>query len=537
MVPSRFTAAILVVALAVAGLSRSPFAADGFEYAKQVAATTEPLSRRMLEPGHLLWRPLAYALTPGARSIVPWEMRVREVQRVMARTSMIFAITGIVAFGVVASHLAGAGLAALIGTMLFAATAGLLTFIDAPTSYIPGLACVTLSLALAWRRGPGAWIGAAAGGAILGLGGLLWLPYALVFPAVAIGAVLVAADWRVGFRRAAILTLTCSVVFIGILWATAWHVGIETPAQALQWIGGSSHGIERRGIVTAAVGAVRGIAWVGDGPRILKRYLAHDPYNPVQAVELLRLWFWPAALALGIAACTTLVLALRRPDSRRMLLLALIAVVPVGFLAIIWSGPEIERYLPALPFLILPVVVALGFALESRDRRTIALAGLAPLGVVALVNLVMLSAPLANARAAAQDARLGCLGPALTERDLILVPHQADPLRHSSEVDLDHLPRRAGTEVRSFLPARPWHGRNYDWSEALARTADSVRREGGRAFIPSYVLEESPPALADWIEGEYRPGSWREVHDALSSLPLSQPCPGTGLLEVGDAPR
>ena len=537
MSPSRFTAAILVVALAVAGLSRSPFAADGFEYAKQVAATRDPLSRRMLEPGHLAWRPLSWALTPGARAIVPWEMRVREVQRVMSRTAVVFAIAGIIGFGVAAAHLVGPGLPALLGTMLFAGTAGLLTFLEAPTSYVPGLACVTLSLAFAWRRRPGSWVGAVAGGVFLALSGLLWLPYALVFPAVAIGTLLVADDWRVGFRRAAVLTLACTVVFVGTLWMTARHVGVEDLAQARQWIGGSSHGIERGGLAAAAVGVVRGVAWVGEGPRILKRFLADDPYNPVQKADLVRLWLWPAAMLLGIGLVTTIALCARRRDGRRMLLLAVLAVVPVGLLAVAWSGPEIERYLPALPFLVMPVLVALVSALELTSRRTIALAGLAPLGVIALVNLVMLSSPLASARAAAQDARLGCVGPTLTERDIILVPHQADPLRNSSEVDLDHLPRRAGTVVRSFLPQRPWHGTGYRWNEALVRTADSVRSEGGRAFIPAYVLEETPPPLADWIEGEYRPGSWQEVHGALSSLPLREPCAGTGLLEVGEAPR
>lgn len=529
---TRYVLALVALAAAVVGLLRSPFAADGFEYAKQVAVAPGPAAGRMLEPGHLFWRPLAWEVTGIERAIPGHQERVRAVQRRMGNLTTALSFVAIVAFGFTAAGLVGPGTAALLGTMFFASIASFGWFIDAPTSYVPGLAFLVLALALAWRRSDAGWVSAAIAGVVLALSAFMWLPFVLVFPAVATGALLLALDLRSGLRRAVILTFASTVVLLGGYWFSARQRGIDSAAGAVAWVGGSSHEIERGGIKSAAIGAVRSVAWVGDGPRVLKRYLAHDRLTPVTRGDLARLWIWPAIACLAIGFGTAVVLAQRRPLGRRLLLLAALAAGPMAWLAISWSGPEVERFLPAMPFVAMVVLAALDVALASAPRPRWALAGLLPLGLVAFLNLVMLSRPVAAARLAGQEARIGCIGPMLTERDIILVPHQADPLRLSSEANLDALPRSAGTEVRSFLPVRPWHGRDYKWSSALRAVADSVLAGGGRVFVPAYVLDSVPPPLADWIEGEYHPVSWGDVRATFAAMRLAPPCEGTGLLVI-----
>lgn len=527
--PRWYLAIVLAVAAGVPAVTRSPFAGDGYEYARHIAASDGPSDPTLLEPGHLLWRPFGALLAPRTVG-TSHTTATRVTQRRLNHASRAATVVAIAAFGALAAQLAGTTLAALTATALFGLGSAFIIYGGAATAYQAGLAWLTMGLALGWRRKPRYVAPSLGAGAALGLGALTWLPYALVIPGALLGTVLLNGARR-GLGRAILVGAVAAVVVFGALVWGARRNGVHGFSPTVAWIRSSSHGIERPGMARAAVGMVRLIADVGEGPRVVKRYQARDPHNPVVSARLASLWLWPAALLLAVGAVGTLWRAGQTATGRAVLFASSVALLPVLFLALAWSGSEQERFLPVYPFLMAAVAVA-ALPRSGPTGHGVAATVVVPFGIVAMANLWSLSTLSDRARVRAQVARLGCIANSLSPSDRILIPEAGDPLRLFSESHLDAPPRRNGALVLTFLPRRPWHGVDYRWDSAFIATADSTLATGGRVYVPAYIRAEKPPSEADWIEGEANSVPWSDVVEASDALTTSVPCVPSHMLEV-----
>src|SRR5436305_8510979 len=87
---------------------------------------------------------------------------------------------------------------------------------------------------------------------------------------------------------------------------------------------------------------------MGSDGATLKRFLLHDPENPVSLSDLLRTGLWKCALFYSVVV-SLLMISLKIPRGRRFLMFFLLNAVPVLSFAIAWRGGDIERYLSLYP--------------------------------------------------------------------------------------------------------------------------------------------------------------------------------------------
>jgi hypothetical protein len=517
-----------LIALTVLFLTATDFSGDAPFYARDVAAARSGGVAGLIEPGHLLWRPLGAVVSAGSLSRAGGDPAVRErtVQRALTHASEIAAVVAVVAIALLTHVLFGSVPFALLVAAALSLSSAFANFSHAGAAYVPGLAALCVSLALGWAPWhPWSRSTAAASGLFLALAAMFWLPYVLVAPAALAGMALLR---PAGQRRhsAVIAGVACAGLGVLSFGVAAVMAGVRSPGQLVGWIGASSHGLLMPGISRAAVGFVRTYLHIGADARDVKRFLLGDPYHPITRRDLLGLWLWPKAVllygGLSVAAAIDLTTSL----GRRFLLLLVMAGIPVMWLAIRWSGGESERYLPLDPFILLVFATALHTTWQAHRRLTLA-AGVILLAAL-LSNAWALRASASVDRARAQLTRLGCLAPTLDARSLILLPHQADPLMAVYRDRIDDVPRSSGARVLPLLPRGPWHHKA--WGDELAVSIAEARAGGIRVFVPAYVREDSPPAWADWVEGEDVP--WSHVRDAFAELATRQPCAGTDFVEV-----
>jgi hypothetical protein len=115
---------------------------------------------------------------------------------------------------------------------------------------------------------------------------------------------------------------------------------------------------QERTAIRLVTGVPRGLVHLGKDGMILKRWLLKDPYAGVAAGDLLRLSLWK--LAAVYAALAALGIALwRRREFGAVAALAVMAAVPSLAFAVAWNPGSAERFLPALPVVLMAAAVAL----------------------------------------------------------------------------------------------------------------------------------------------------------------------------------
>src|SRR5262249_38651283 len=136
-------------------------------------------------------------------------------------------------------------------------------------------------------------------------------------------------------------------------------VGIHSVADFRHWMQETTgQSAQDKGLVRTIFGFARSFIFMGNDGMRFKRYLIHDPYNPVTKLELLRLSLWKFLLFYTFLGAILLNL-LRSGVGRRVLALFLATAVPVIGLAVYWQGGDVERYLALYPVLFLALGVSL----------------------------------------------------------------------------------------------------------------------------------------------------------------------------------
>jgi hypothetical protein len=340
------------------------------QYMLAPGGSSRPL---MWDAGHLLWRPLGYALWMLFHSVLSaWSGGYTFLELVAVLISVNFLcglVLAIIALAI-ARHLGLSMAPAIAATVGLLSTSAVLNYIHAGTSYVPGLTAqfVGLWFLLKAPDSQRATLYAGLGGAAIAISSLLWLPYLLTAPAALLAGWVSERSPQRG-RLLAIATLTTLAVGLGFLTIGATARGATTLPAFKSWILDSSHGVQPdRRLVRLPNGVTRSFLFLGDDALLIKRFIFGDPYAPVHAADLLHTGLWKV-VTVFLSGTALLWALLRSRSTRSMGYLLLIASVPIIGLALILFEPgQSERYLPLYAVLFCSVCVVLKFRTDMFTR-------------------------------------------------------------------------------------------------------------------------------------------------------------------------
>ena len=491
-------------------LTAATFLADTVVYAASIESKFLGDDSALWEIGHLLWRPLGWLAT---WLIGPWVARLAGIGRFETIVRLLIAmnwIAGLVAVVGMARLTRGLGLSSRISAVVVAAFSvsfGVLQFVHSGAPYIPALACLIACLALQadGERWPRGWRPALAGCFLAGAMGF-WAPFVLTAPA----ALVFAPIWFGFDRRRLWATATMAVVcgaLLGLAYAFAIaRLGIHDLQGFRAWAAEASHGIVRVGGVKRMIfGFPRSFLTMGDDGVLVKRYLLHDPYNPVSLGELIRLSLAKVAFFYLVILATVIQLG-RTARGRRAALILLLGGGPVLAFAAYWQGGDVERYLSLYPLIFL----AWGVVLEDGRRGAGTWAGILVATffiVMAISNAMELRSATRDGRRAAITERTEVLRPLLGENDRVFLVDLRDPLSQLSHDPLFPLFQTLRVKQAIYLGNSETHL----WREKFEDEFKRVSENGGRVWISKRLLSPRPRPEWLWVEGEDPVIRWEEI--------------------------
>ena len=311
----------------------------------------------------------------------------------------------------------------------------------------------------------------------------------------------------------------------------AADLGISTIGGFREWLLESRHGTENRGVARMVFGLGRSFVSMGDYGMLFKRFLLHDPYNPVSLGALLRSSLWALAL-FHLVLVSIAVRLLRSADQRRILALAALGSLPLLAFAAHFDGGAIERYLPLYPF----VFLALASSLQSRP---LSLSGAATVALVAVASMAnasgMRSTTLAREQEEAAARMRAVVMRARPMSRVFAVNWQDDLVNFRRSFPLHDLNRRADLRITSLVT--PGTAQAAGWRSEFARLALETWQEGGDVWISTRALSPRPRAEWNWVEGGDPHLTWPEFPRFFSALEMGERAGGEdGFLRLPPTP-
>lgn len=481
------------------------FMGDTIWYADNIAQ-----GYTLWDAGHLFWRPLgALAASIGLL------LGVAETQ-----TSI---VVSLIAINLLAGLVA---VTALLGwirricdnvwvagavTLAFIFSQGFLNYTQTGSSYGAGLALLILGLYLLARAstgsGSGGWAALLAG-VSFAAAMCLWLPYVVAVPAALLSPLLLFGNDRRRQRIVLLAGAACAALTLTAYLAVAWYLGITSVGGFVRWILAASRGSTTGGWSRMALGFARSFVNIERDGILFKRFLLHDPYNPVTIWDLLRLSAYKIGLFYVCLALLLLTL-LRSAGGRRVAALLALSGIPALALAVRWQGGDMERYLALYPALLGAFAYALDKARANR-------------ALCALAALLLVIEVAANGQAMAtsrldqlQTRAVSWVAPVLeTMRPgslLVTLNQQDEVWSFNHSFPLHPLNQRYG----EFSYSLSGHS---DWQQKLAARVEPVWAAGGEVWLSQRLLAEQPQPDWAWVESKTQAVQWHEMRDLFSQL-------------------
>jgi len=508
--------------------TQSHFTADASDYVQSIVSYDRGQYYEFWEFGHILWRPIGWFLMmvfrPVLLSLSGGDLEVGTALLLTA-IAWLAGLISVVALAAIVSRFCSRQLIVSITVLTFILSHGVLNFAQAGTSYIISLCSMLLALSvllkpkgerLTTRHG-------LAAGVLLALMICFWLPFIFIIPAVLIAPLAVS-----GLEMKKVKTLFVALIVAGVLTAivylvvVAGPVGVRSISGFRAWMQQTTGRTSQdKGLARTILGFPRSFIYFGNDGMLVKRYLVHDPFNPVTGLDLLRLSLWKLILFYLFLAALGLNL-LRSEQGRRLLVPLGLAAVAVVSVAVYWHGGDIERYLPLYPMLFL----AVGCVLCSRQSwRVLNYVVLIFLTAAAVTNLYAMSLPVLGAQQANVSARISNLAPRLKPASRIFVVNFQDELYNfGRDFPFNPIVRAHTLQVTSVVEVS---GKDAPrWRQAFAADAQSIWSGGGDVWITRRVLSPKPKAEWNWVEGDDRRLSWTDFYQFFSQLEVGEPVGG-----------
>jgi hypothetical protein len=445
-------------------------------------------------------------------------------------------VVGVVAFFVFLKRLGVSRPAALAAVWALIMTNGYLNNMQSGAPYAFGLTLEIAALALlaapTGRPGRGLW-GAAGAGLALAGATLAWSPFVLVAPAVVLFPV-IWFGWRQreAWERALVVAAVFTLADVLSFAVIARLCGIHDLPGVLRWVKSATGGtIRLGGLPRMALGVPRSFIQISRDGYLFKRFLLHDPLNPVLLSQLLCGSLAIIALFYGTAFLTAVEL-LRSAPGRRLLAWGLILALPTLLAGLLWQGGDIERYVALYP----AFFAAVGLVLARPSRRAVAALLLVYCLVATVMNLAETSLWARQRRQAEVMTRCGALLPDLGSADRVWLvsPRDplfivwSDPLAGRNLFLCRHLGWIFSTELLD--PS--------GWRANFARRTQEAWDKGGTAWVSTRTLQPRPHPDWGWVEGEFPGATWSDISAFFRTLEWGENRGGPeGFLRLPPTPR
>ncbi len=509
------TLAIGCVSAGLFALSESNRYGDAPFYAQNIA------SRVVVEPGHLLWRPIGLALS--------WVLGLGNdadaVLWVLQGSSLAFAVGAVIALHRLCLRFATAH-AAAAAAILLAVSNGFWSYAFSGCSYSLGVLLLVLSIHSAVRHESGLTRRRAfASAALLSLSALSWGAMVIAGPAVvallfgdaalrngnpriwlSVGLSFAAAVALVFFLP--LLVLHGSVSLIG---PEHYYAPSPDALSVLSWLRSADHGVPLSfglgQLFRVAVGFPQSIVSFSDLPQQLRLWMLGEHGRP--ALE----WSFVLVAAYAVLALLPITAwrqwARLRYDARVVLAASAVALgVNWGF-AVTWQGTDLERYFPSLPFFVLSGSILLSQYLRAeRARRAGAFAWLLVVAVAASVGTGTI---LPSVHPAGYRQRWLQALRAHTEPSHVVFVFGNKKTQVTSPHDR-RLPRLVNVSVLTQLYPQAW-------DSVVFAVVENTRLHGGAFFVSESLVREDANEREGWSFREHPRPSPAELRSAF--LPLT----------------
>ena len=491
-------------------VSESAWYGDATTYAAEIRAG------HLIDPGHLLWRPLGHlgSLALGAQSYsaVLWQLQF---------LCLLASILCVIAIYRLATRLFGR-LPAVVVAVLMAVSNGFWSYAFSGCSYSLGMlfAILAVGRAIAPRDRPVTGAAALYAGTLGGLSAATWGIQVLAAPAIWVALVMTPerkrSSLRAHLRNTAALAagylLAFAIPLLAAYLTQAPSAAATAPGAGhsltfFAWLASSRHGIP----------AHYGVAQ-------LLRVLIGWPQSVISTSDLgahLRLWrlhegAFPASAWLGVyvvfyAAVAGAIWVLARGHARLearergVMASCLVALGANLLFAASWQGTDLERYFPSWPFQLLLVALLLRLIIAAHARRGVAAAS----GVV-LMGIAVLNWSGTFAAVLAPDSYrqvwLRELRRATSARDLVILFGQRTQgimSPHDSQ-----LPKIDNVSLEIEVRGPGWHA-------AELRNIDATRQRGGRVFLADSLFGTDSGPRDGWSFREYPSPTPEELQAAF----------------------
>lgn len=263
-------------------------------------------------------------------------------------------------------------------------------------------------------------------------------------------------------------------------------------------------------------GFARAFIGMGSDGLLFKRYLFHDPFNPVSLLDLFR--FSLSKLIGFYCFILAILTGLFGRDARlKTLVLLCIAAAPALGFAIYWHGGDAERYLALLPFIVLALAVG-----WTRERHRVFKAITLGFTVLMIVtNLIAFSSYNVDRQRQQSTSRLQPVLPLLKPNSILFTANwQDDLINFNRSFPFDPINRQANLRISAI--ASPGEPEVAFWRAEFSLIVQRTWWNGGEVWISTRVLSPTPKAEWNWAEGDDPRISWRDLFNYFSSMDFGE---------------
>jgi hypothetical protein len=496
---------IALGSLLLLGLSDSVWYGDATTYARDIRLG------KLIEPGHLLWRPLGYrvAATFGglrSNSDVLW------VLQWLSLLSSALAVVGMSLFllKVGCNQLITSATAALL-----VVSNGFWTYSFSGCSYSLSifLLIIAMVFAVAKRDAPVSLCSAILAGGFAGASAATWAIQCLSLPAVLLILVLTP-RWDRALRRDhlrnSIAMMTgCALTFV-VPMLVAWNIqasrafesGGHPSARSLRlWLSSANHGIPAHLGVSqlgrVLIGWPQSILSMSDLGQALRLWSLHErdfPWSP---------WMLTPVVVYAGAMYSSYVLlksfTTRSNFERGLVVASLVAICANLLFAVTWQGTDLERYFPSLPFQLLLLGLAAKTRMHARGGMAVVAIAIA-LCAIASVNWEGAFAA-AFSNASYRQVWLRELHKATSGKDLvILLGQRKSVISNPHDPDMPKIDNVSNEILRGT-----------GWEAAELSDIYETMQHGGRVFLGDSLFGTDESARDGWSFKEYPSPSPLEI--------------------------
>jgi len=533
---------LLVIYVLTTWFTTAFYMGDTWIYVGDIA--THGFRENFWEFGHPIWRPLGWLAAKALYPINRHRLGEDWKANVTASLMVVSWFAGLLSTWLVyalAKRFSRRRWVPYLVAIAFLFSNSILNYTQTGHSYVPGM-CLTLAglylLVKAGQTGDmSRWTSGLAGAALAGAI-CMWLPLLFPVPAILLSPLILFGfgrnQWRLVLQTALSLALCVGVVYVAMM----INLGIHDVASFKAWIGSSAHGILPDTPVRAIQRMIFGLArnWInmGNDGRLFKRYLVHDPFNPVSLGDLVRFSLWKLLLFYVFLSAIVVNLLLSKVGKRTFVLLCLNALPVVGFALFLFESGSIDRYLPLMPMLLLSYAVALG---DDSARTWNKVIGVVFVSVAVIANVAYMSAFRLSNEQEKVALRIRSLEPMLTSASRVITVNEQDEV-YAFNQNFPFNPINRSGHLSADTIVDPGSAQVSRWRQIFAGKTLTKWDGGGDVWVTRRVLSARPQPDWNWVEGDDPSLSWTHIQKFFANLEFGPAVGGDdGFVLVLPSPR